>query len=698
MMSSSDSSPSATGHDGLPDFDAAHRLFTAVEENDTNDPSNSGAGGEGGGEGFPQIAGYVIDRLLGAGGGGTVYRAVRAGSEHTVAIKLLNRRLGAGHGAPEAQRAWRELHLLSQLRLPCLPHVHDYDEHEGRLYIVTDYVDGLPLAEYCEEHALDREARGKLLAAVADCVQTLHEHGVIHRDIKPANIIINPHGQPIIIDLGIAALLTDDVMDTLTAEGAPIGSPAFMAPEQARGDRNTISTRRDVYSLGATAYYILTGEPPHDMTATIHEAVRRVAQDPPRDPRELDRTLPKPLASVLWKAVAPKPADRYASAAGFAADLRHWLNREPVEAGGLTLAHRIGRLIAHHPITTTAAACTTIALLVFAATYVSVWYLNARPHHMELTPDGREARLMSVRNNILNTWRAEAKDGIRFAQLVERPAELGRGQIALVAFNSNVEIEHAGALCAFSLGDFERPIWSRRITNEDLLPEHVEHKYKTEGFGIAWVEVQDVFPKRPGLEVIANYQHAPGSACAIRVYDMSGEVLYQIWHDGSLGSGYWMVGPRLLVLCGLNSEVPWPKRAHEGAKNVKTGTPPIVLLAVKPRAGHIAAAGTTNSPGGDTATLSWYRCLLPAAASDFFTAGIVSKPFPEDGHRRRFVRLYVKLRGEMDAGFSWLVDDQGNVVSDAVSATDAYRLLQSRGQAPNPDNFHLGDLPPVVSR
>ena len=316
MMSSSDSSPSATGHDGLPDFDAAHRLFTAVEENDTNDPSNSGAGAGG----FPQIAGYVIDRLLGAGGGGTVYRAVRAGSEHTVAIKLLNRRLGAGRGAPEAQRAWRELHLLSQLRLPCLPHVHDYDEHEGRLYIVTDYVDGLPLAEYCEEHKLDCEARVKLLAAVADCVQTLHEHGVIHRDVKPANVIINPHGQPIIIDLGIAALLTDDVMETLTAEGAPIGSPAFMAPEQARGERDKISTRSDVYSLGATAYYILTGEPPHDMTATIHEAVRRVAQDDPRDPRELDRTLPKPLASVLWKAVSPKPADRYASAAGLAAD------------------------------------------------------------------------------------------------------------------------------------------------------------------------------------------------------------------------------------------------------------------------------------------------------------------------------------------------------------------------------------------
>lgn len=689
-MSSSDSSPSATGHDGLPDFDAAHRLFTAVEENDSDDPSISGGNSGGGGGGFPQIAGYVIDRLLGAGGGGTVYRAVRAGSEHTVAIKLLNRRLGAGHGAPEAQRAWRELHLLGQLRLPCLPHVHDYDEHEGRLYIVTDYVDGLPLAEYCREHDLDREARVKLLAAVADCVQTLHEHGVIHRDVKPANIIINPHGQPIIIDLGIAALLTDDVMDTLTAEGAPIGSPAFMAPEQARGDRNTISTRSDVYSLGATAYYILTGEPPHDMTATIHEAVRRVAQDDPRDPRELDKTLPKPLAAVLWKAVSRKPADRYASAAGFAADLRHWLNREPVDAGGLSLPHRIGRLIAHHPITSTATACITIALLVFAATYVSVWYLNARPHHMELTADGREARLLSMSGNILHTWERETEGAISFAELVERPPDLGGGNLAVVGFDQSDGGKFRGSLCAFDVArNRTEPLWYDRITDEDMPGDFRDAAYTSDGFGVqSESAVIDVFPDAPGKEIIAVYNHAPFSPSVVRICNTAGEVLYQIWHDGAITDVQWVSGSRQLVVIANNSEATWPQRGEHETQRVQ----PIVVFALTPIPGHIGEEIVTSTSDAK-ATLGWYECVLPPEALDLI-GSIRFQPSPSGDDTGSYVRLSFRMKSNPVAGISWLVDDTGTEVPDTRVPNDQWKLdPRSRDLA----NLRLGDLPPIIS-
>ncbi len=685
-MSSSDSSPSATGHDGLPDFDAAHRLFTAVEENEPNDSSNSG--GRGGD--FPQIAGYVIDRLLGAGGGGTVYRAVRAGSEHTVAIKLLNRRLGAGHGAPEAQRAWRELHLLSQLRLPCLPHVHDYDEHEGRLYIVTDYVDGLPLGEYCREHHLDREARVKLLAAVADCVQTLHEHGVIHRDIKPANIIINPHGQPIIIDLGIAALLTDDVMDTLTAEGAPIGSPAFMAPEQARGDRNTISTRSDVYSLGATAYYILTGEPPHDMTATIHEAVRRVAQDLPRDPRQLDRTLPKPLASVLWKAVSPKPADRYASAAGFAADLRHWLNREPVEAGGLSLAHRIGRLIDHHPITTTAAACITIALLVFVGTYVSVWYLNARPYEVKLTPDGREARLVSMSGNILHTWETEANGGITFAKLVDRPPELGGGHLALIGFNQSDAGKFRGSLCAFDVArNRTEPLWYDRITDEDMPGDFRDAAYTSEGFGVqSESTVADVFPDAPGKEIIAIYNHDLYSPSFVCIYSMEGELLYQVCHDGAIIDVQWVSGSGQLVVIGNNSEAPWSQRVRHEIQRVH----PLVVFALTPIPGHIGEQIVTSTSEAK-ATLGWYKCVLPPEAVDLI-GSIRFQPSPSGDDTSSYVRLSFRMKSNPVAGVSWLVDDTGTEVPGTRVPNDEW-MLDSRSR--DLANLRLGELPPIIS-
>lgn len=275
---------------------------------------------------LPRISDYLLVRRLGAGGGGEVYYGVRKGSDQPLAIKLL--RSGSGDRR-RAQRAWRELETLMQLRAPSVPRVHDYGIHEGRLYITTDYIEGLTLDQHCTTNELDRRARVHLLAMLADAVQALHERGVIHRDLKPTNVIVDVCGQPVIIDLGIAHLLTEQPGHSLTETGAPIGSPAFMAPEQARGEGGT-STRSDVYSLGATACFILTGKTPHETDVPLHEAVRRVAQDFPREPRRLDPTLPKPLAMVLTKALSPESNQRYATATEFAADLRRWLSGEPI--------------------------------------------------------------------------------------------------------------------------------------------------------------------------------------------------------------------------------------------------------------------------------------------------------------------------------------------------------------------------------
>ncbi|MCH8153413.1 MAG: serine/threonine protein kinase [Planctomycetes bacterium] len=327
------------------DLAAAGRALSAIDSAEGALEATSESG-------LPAIEGYVIDRRLGGGGGGEVYRAVRTGSDQPVAIKLLNKRLGE---TPEAKRAWRELDVLEQLRHPSIPRLLDQGVHDGRMYFATEYVDGHPLLEHCDVNQLDRAARVELLASIADAVQALHEFGVIHRDLKPSNILIDRHGRPMLVDLGIATLLSGDVMETLTVAGAPIGSPAFMAPEQARGEKSAVSTRSDVYGLGATAYVLLTGDTPHDMDATLHEAIRRVAQDPPRDPRELEPRLPKPLAAVLAKAVVQEPENRYASAAELAADLRRWHRGEPVEAGGLSIAQRVGRHIGHHPVAATAA-------------------------------------------------------------------------------------------------------------------------------------------------------------------------------------------------------------------------------------------------------------------------------------------------------------------------------------------------------
>lgn len=278
-------------------------------------------------EQLPAIPGYELKRQLGEGGGGEVYLAFRSNETESLAIKLM--RKTSGNRKTEA-RAWRELDILSDLNLDGVPPIRDYGMAQGRFYIVTAHIEGLTLDDHCRQRNLDRKARVELLAQIADVVQKLHEHGVMHRDIKPDNIIIRRDGRAVIIDFGIASLFRQEADGSITTPGAPIGTIGFMSPEQAQGETAKFSTRTDVYGLGATACLILTGKTPHDVDTAWHEAVRRTAQDPPRNPLVLDPNLPTPLAQIIARATAQHPEDRYPVASLLADDLRRWLRDEPI--------------------------------------------------------------------------------------------------------------------------------------------------------------------------------------------------------------------------------------------------------------------------------------------------------------------------------------------------------------------------------
>ncbi|MDY7109664.1 MAG: serine/threonine-protein kinase [Planctomycetota bacterium] len=680
-MSESDP-PNAAGR--LTDFDSAQRLLSAVEDDAivADDATTGGAA--------PRIPGYTIERLLGAGGGGSVYRALADASQRPVAIKLLNRRLGR---EDDAQRAWRELHILSQLRLPCLPQMLDYGEHEGRLYIVTEFIDGVPLDEHCRESHLDREGRVKLLAEVADAVQALHEHGVIHRDLKPGNILVNGHGQPVIVDLGIAALLADDVMETLTAEGVPLGSPAFMAPEQARGERGETSTRSDIYGLGATAYYILTGQPPHDMEATIHEAIRRVAQDEPRDARMLDRSLPRALASVLRKAVARKPADRYGSAAGFAADLRRWLNRDPVEAGTLSLVQRLARFVGRHPIVATTCTCLTIAALTLGLTKAAVWWSNERPWRIIVAPDRSWAQLVTLGGNVLRWWDAGEARLVAIARLIERPAAYGDDRVVLLGFGDSTEPEWAGQLGMVHAHDPERIIWQSGTARHKFPMPDLFSNVADGGFRLDFADVADVFPDSPGDEIIALHAHTRWSPSAIRIYNLAGDVLYEAWHDGRLYGAYWLSEAGLLILAGVNSEADWVQRGHRPPEGVKSAHP-LVVFAVRPARGAVGPRCVRSTDGPGKLPAAWYKCVSPPQVAQrlrFGPAEPVLHAPKEPRPAGRFVRLNLLHHDEAGIGLSLILDADGQVVHRASSSL--YRMLPD---APDPEDVKLGDLPPIV--
>jgi hypothetical protein len=660
----------------IPTFAAARRLFESTQEGRPDAGSHERPG---------EVGGYVVESELSSGGGGTVYGAVRPATGRRVAIKIVHAPLGS---APEAERAWRELDLLSRIRLPHVPQLLDYGEHGGRIYFVTDLIDGAPLLDHCERNRLGRAARVELLARVAEAVQDLHGQGVIHRDIKPANILVTAQGRPVIVDLGIASLLARDPAETLTAEGEPLGSPAWMAPEQARGERSKVSTRSDVYGLGATAYSVLTGHPPHAMDSAIHDAIRRVAQDEPRHPRTLDPSMPKPLAAILLKAVARQPESRYASAEAFAADLRRWLNHDIVDAHAPSALARLVRWCGRHPIAATAAACAAIGLLSIGATLASIWHLRMRPYTVEVAQDGRQARLVSVAGAVLRTWESVA-GGIAFGELVEDPE---RGKVALLGFRPNhTDARLRGCVCAYPVQSSAGPAWSARITEGDidgsLLPPK---KYIPEQFHAEAAVIADTFPGLSGPEIVVIHKDGPHSACAVRVYSLDGEVLCQWWHDGALNPGRWVAGPRLLVFTGLNCQAPWEQLGYPGV----TGKP-IVVFAVRPEPGFKSTAWT--APGVRDSTLCWYRCLLPPGASDSFSGAQVIEPHAYEDPLR-YVRIEVQLRADTSAGFSWLVDGNGSIVPDSLVRNDAYRARQESGSAPDPGGFELGDMPSVVDK
>ena len=247
----SDSQP----EDSRLEIDVVKRLFKSLYEDDAEHFAEAG---------LMRIGDYLLDCQLGAGGGGATYRGVKLGTQRNVTVKLLRRPLGEGRAA---QRAWRELDVLEQLRSPSVPQLHEHGMHEGQLFLAYEYIDGMRLDEYCNTNNLDRKARLRLVIEVARALQSVHEHGFIHRDIKPANILVDAEGRPYLIDLGLATLIDADPKTSLTDEGQPVGTLAFMAPEQARGDRSDISTRSDIYSLAATACFVLTGKTPHDTDA-----------------------------------------------------------------------------------------------------------------------------------------------------------------------------------------------------------------------------------------------------------------------------------------------------------------------------------------------------------------------------------------------------------------------------------------------
>ncbi len=273
---------------------------------------------------------YEVVRELGRGGMGVVY-LVRQGSLGRLAAVKVLRPAGVASG-PTTRRLLEEARHLARLRHPHIVAVHEVGrDGRGEPYFTMDYIDGEPLSALLGRGRLTPSQSLAILNPVAGAVRHAHEHGVIHRDLKPGNILLDGAGTAIVTDFGLARDLAR--ADGLTRPGEMMGTPAYMAPEQARGQAGLVGEATDVHALGAIFYEMLSGRPPYGNDAPA-DILARLLRDDPTPPTRLDRRVPRDLEAICLKALAKEPARRYATVAALIEDLRRF------EAGVPPLARR----------------------------------------------------------------------------------------------------------------------------------------------------------------------------------------------------------------------------------------------------------------------------------------------------------------------------------------------------------------------
>ena len=259
---------------------------------------------------------YVIDREIGAGGMATVYLAEDIKHRRKVALKVLRPELGAVLGA---DRFLAEINVTANLQHPHLLPLFDSGEADGLLFYVMPFVRGESLRHrLAREHQLPIEEAVRIAIAVAGALDYAHRHGVIHRDLKPENILLQD-GQPMIADFGIALAISNASGERVTQTGLSLGTPQYMSPEQATGERG-IDARTDIYSLAAVLYEMLVGDPPH-IGHSAQAIIAKVLTDRPARPRVLRETVPEHVDAAIMRGLAKLPADRFNTAAEFAETL-----------------------------------------------------------------------------------------------------------------------------------------------------------------------------------------------------------------------------------------------------------------------------------------------------------------------------------------------------------------------------------------
>ena len=306
---------------------------------------------------------YRIERPLGQGGMGTVYLAFDTTLHRWVALKIIN----SQRSVSVEQRARFRLEAESAARLQHanIVQIYDFGEHDTTLYCAFELIDGGSLDQRLKESGFAQREVARITATLADAVQYAHQRHIVHRDLKPANVLFTADGTPKIADFGLAKRLDDDAGQTV--DGALLGSPSYMSPEQAHGKTSEIGPATDVYALGAVLYESLAGRPPFRGDGVLG-TLAQVKNAVPVPPSSLRADIDRGLESICLKCLEKEPAQRYERAADLASDLRRFLDGMPVHARPSSRIERFVKLVRRHPMAATVALVFVLLVAAFTAT------------------------------------------------------------------------------------------------------------------------------------------------------------------------------------------------------------------------------------------------------------------------------------------------------------------------------------------
>jgi WD40 repeat protein len=331
---------------------------------------------------LPRVAGYETLKVLGRGGMGVVYLAWQAGLARLVALKMV---LAGAHAGPEARARFRtEAEAAARLQHPHIVQIYEIGFADGQPYLAMEYVEGGSLASRLDSKPQPWRAAAALAAKLAGAVHLAHERGIVHRDLKPANVLLQPADSgslpadrlsesavPKITDFGVAKLVLGGV--TQTPSGAILGTPGYMAPEQAAGASHPVGPAADVHALGAILYELLTGRPPFQAAGML-EILEQVRSQEPVSPRRLVAAIPPDLETICLKCLHKEPGRRYESALALAEDLDRCLAAEPIRARPVSAWERGVRWLQRHPARAALLAVSCLAALALTAVAVGLPY------------------------------------------------------------------------------------------------------------------------------------------------------------------------------------------------------------------------------------------------------------------------------------------------------------------------------------